>query len=71
MNAEAPHKEEALRAQLNEVREKLDGLVRDLHSVDGELDGLSPERRQYRLLNDVCGALEELGELGYGGEEDE
>jgi hypothetical protein len=64
MDAEAPQREEALRAQLKEVRERLDGLVLDLQTVDGELDGLSTERRQHRLLSDVCGALEELRVLG-------
>ena len=64
MDSVASQTEEALRAQLRQAREGLDGLVRDLHAVDAELDGLSTERRQYRLLNDVCGALEELGELG-------
>ena len=41
--------------------------MRDLRAVDDELDGLSTERQQYRLLHEVCGALEELSELGAAG----
>jgi hypothetical protein len=67
MNSVGSEREEALRGQLRQTRQRLDGLVRDLHAVDAELDALSTERRQYRLLNDVCGALEELAELGGAG----
>jgi hypothetical protein len=56
--------EQALRARLEQARERLNGLVRDLQSVDGELERLGPERKQYRLLHLACGALEELTELG-------
>jgi hypothetical protein len=56
--------QEALRAQLEQARERLDGLVRDLRAVDRELEGLSEESQQYRLLSQACGALEELNELG-------
>jgi hypothetical protein len=60
----ATEDEQALRSQLGRTREKLDGLVRDLREVDGELEGLSSERQQYRLLSDACGALRELSEQG-------
>jgi hypothetical protein len=56
--------QETLLAQLAQARESLDGLVRDLRAIDGELEGLATGRKQHRLLHDVCGALEELGELG-------
>jgi hypothetical protein len=56
--------EQALRARLEQARERLNGLVRDLQSVDGELERLGPERKQHRLLHLACGALEELSELG-------
>jgi hypothetical protein len=55
---------DALRARLEQAREKLNGFVRDLEAVDGELERLGPERKQYRLLHLACGALEELTELG-------
>ena len=54
--------QQALAARLGQAREKLTALARDLHAIDGELQALEPERRQHRLLLDVCGALEELGE---------
>jgi hypothetical protein len=62
-----PHEEQALREQLEQVSERLDVLVGDLHAVDHELEELSRDRRQYRLLDQVCGALEELSEIGASG----
>jgi hypothetical protein len=67
VDAVEPHDEQALRAQLEQARERLDGLVRDLHAVDHELEELSRDRRQYRLLEQVCGGLEELSEMGAAG----
>jgi hypothetical protein len=55
---------QALLPQLAEAREKLDGLVRDLRAVDAELEALTAERRLHGLLNDACGALEELRATG-------
>jgi outer membrane biosynthesis protein TonB len=59
--------EQALRAQLRQSRERLDGHVRDLRAVDAELDGLSGDRQRYGLLQEACGALEALSELGAAG----
>src|SRR5262245_4527033 len=56
--------QQALLAQVSEAREKLDGLMGELRAVDGELEELATERRQHRLLHDVCGALDELAEIG-------
>jgi hypothetical protein len=60
----ASRDEQALRAQLAQARERLDGLVRDLHAADAELEYLAPQRQQHRLLQTACAALEELGALG-------
>ncbi len=51
-------------AQLGQIRERVDVLVVDLRAVDGELDGLATERKQHRVLHDVCDSLDELGALG-------
>ena len=67
MDAVTGQDQQALLAQLAQAREKLDGLVRDLRAVDRELEDLATERQQHRLLHDVCGALEELGEIGGAG----
>ena len=56
--------EQTLRTQLAHAREKLDGLVRNLRAVDGELDALSGERKQHEALQEACAALDKLGELG-------
>jgi hypothetical protein len=56
--------EQALRAQLGRARARLDGLVRDLRGIDGELEGLSGERERHQLLGRACEALEQLGALG-------
>jgi hypothetical protein len=63
----ATQDEQAIRTRLDQARERLDGLVENLRAVDGELAGLSSERQQFRLLDTVCGGLEELGELGASG----
>ena len=59
--------EETLKAQLRQARERLEALVQDLRAVDRELDGLSGEQPSYRLLEEACGALEQLNEQGEGG----
>jgi hypothetical protein len=53
-----------LATQLEQAREKLDGLVRDLRAVEAELEAVATERTQHRLLHDACGALEELKKIG-------
>ncbi len=58
------HDDELLRQELRRARERLDHLVGDLRDVDLELDGLGTERRQYRLLQDACSALDELDDMG-------
>ena len=64
MNVVVSQDEEALRTELRQARERVDALVQDLRTVDGELEDLSTDRQRYRLLGDACGALEELRELG-------
>ncbi len=64
MNVVVSQDEEALRTELRQARERVDALVQDLRTVDGELEDLSTDRQRYRLLSDACGALEELRELG-------
>jgi hypothetical protein len=64
MDVATAQDQQALAAQLAQAREKLDGLVRDLRSVEGELESLAPEREQHRLLGAACLALQQLGEKG-------
>jgi len=56
--------EQELRAQVEQVRERLDGLTADLRVVDDEVESLAPQRTQHELLDRACGSLEELKELG-------
>lgn len=56
--------EQSLRDQIGESREKLAGLQQDLELVDDTLESLAGEKQQYRLLEQVCGSLEELEQLG-------
>ncbi|MGH8316030.1 MAG: hypothetical protein ACRETU_12865, partial [Steroidobacterales bacterium] len=53
-----------LEGLLAQAREKLEGLVRELRAIDAGLESLAIERRQQRLLQEVCGALEELRQTG-------
>ena len=64
MDAVTGQDQERLLAELAEARARLDALVHDLRGIDGELEDLATDRRQHRLLHDVCGALEELREIG-------
>jgi hypothetical protein len=64
VNTEPPQDEQVLQAQLDQARSRVDGLLRELGVIDGELGELSIEREQYALLGDVCGALDKLSQLG-------
>jgi len=56
--------ERALSAQVEQVRGQLRGLAAELRVVDDELEGLAPQRTHHQLLDQACGSLEKLGELG-------
>jgi len=56
--------EQNLRAQVEKVRERLRGLGDDLRAVDGEVESLAPKREHHELLEQACGSLERLSELG-------
>ncbi len=56
--------EQEVRAQVGEVRGKLEDLTADLRSVDDEFERLKPQRIQHELLDQACGSLEKLDELG-------
>src|SRR5438105_9736078 len=64
MDSQTGQEQQALLAQLAQAQEKLDRLAGDLRAIDAELEDLSTERHQYRLLHDACGALEELRQIG-------
>jgi hypothetical protein len=64
MHDAASQDERMLRAQVQQARERLDALARDLRAIDDELETLSTKRHQYRLLHQACASLEELGEMG-------
>ncbi|MBN1239910.1 MAG: AgmX/PglI C-terminal domain-containing protein [Gammaproteobacteria bacterium] len=62
-----------LRTQITDAQQKLQGLEQNLRAIDDELDGLAAQREQFELLEQVCGSLEKLDELGaaelfWGGE---
>ena len=63
-NVEAVKDQQALIAELGTSQESLDDLVGELRSLDGQLEALSTERKQHRLMHQVCDALGELGQLG-------
>ncbi len=64
MNTLETQDQHALETDLAQANEKLDGLVRDLHAVDAELEALANERRQYELLRRACDTLDELHDVG-------
>lgn len=52
---------------LAEARERLEDLLRDLRTIDTELESMATERQQHQLLQDACASLEKLGEIGGAG----
>ena len=58
------YREDQLRDQLRQARERLDLLVEDLRGVDSELATLETERRQYGVLQEICSGFDALEELG-------
>ena len=63
-SAEALKDQQALIAELGTSQEAVDALVGELRLLDAQLEALSPERNQHRLLHQVCDALGELDKLG-------
>src|SRR5215472_8190119 len=63
-SGEALKDQQALIAELGTSQESLDALVGELRSLDAQLEALSTERNQHRLLHQVCDALDELDQLG-------
>jgi outer membrane biosynthesis protein TonB len=56
--------EQELRVQVEQARDRLQGLTDNLHVVDGEVASLAPQRVHHELLDQACGSLEKLGDLG-------
>ncbi|MBN2083578.1 MAG: AgmX/PglI C-terminal domain-containing protein [Anaerolineales bacterium] len=56
--------EQELLSQVGQVREKLESLASDLRAVEDEIGSLAAERVHHELLDQACGALEKLTELG-------
>ncbi len=56
-----------LRAQIEQTRGELRDYAENLRVVDEEIAALAPRRQQHELLEQACGALERLEQLGAGG----
>jgi hypothetical protein len=56
--------EQELLTQVVQVRGRLEGLTADLRVVDGEVESLASQRMHHELLDQACGSLEKLSELG-------
>ncbi|HUG03680.1 MAG TPA: AgmX/PglI C-terminal domain-containing protein [Steroidobacteraceae bacterium] len=54
----------SIQARAEQVRGKLQEFAAELRVVDDELEGLAPQRMHHQLLDQACGSLEKLGELG-------
>jgi len=61
---QAPKDQETLLTALGTSQESVDALVSELRALDAQLEALGGERKQHRLLHEVCDALGELGQLG-------
>src|SRR5262249_33945913 len=63
-SGEGLKEQQALITELGTSQESVDALVDRLRSLDAQLEALSTERNQHRLLHPVCDALGALGQLG-------
>jgi hypothetical protein len=59
--------QQALAAEIAQARQALEALGGDLRAVDGELEALTTEREQHRLLLEVCNSLDKLNWIGGAG----
>jgi TonB family protein len=50
--------------QISQANENLSGLEQNLRAIDDELENLATRREQYAALEQICGSLEKLEELG-------
>jgi hypothetical protein len=64
MNAAIPQAQEPLQSQIDEALAKLGALDRNFDAITGELENLAEQREQHALLEQTCGSIEKLGELG-------
>jgi hypothetical protein len=53
-----------LHARAEQVRGRRQGLAADLRLVDDEVESLAPQRIHHELLEQACGSLEKLHEVG-------
>jgi hypothetical protein len=56
--------ERDLRGRLEQARERLTVLEREVRALDGELEQLADERKRHALVRETCRTLEALAELG-------
>ena len=61
--AAAPQDSRILVAELEQARERIEALARDVHVVDSELGALAVDRERHRLLQDACRSLSDLESL--------
>jgi hypothetical protein len=54
----------SIQARAEQVRGKLQEFAAELRVVDDELESLALQRMHHQLLDQACGSLEKLGELG-------
>ena len=54
----------ALREQIEQRQRELGGLEQSLQAANSELEALSAQKNQYELLEEICGALLKLDDLG-------
>ena len=56
--------EQELLTQAGQVRSRLEDLNAELRVLDDEVENLAPQRMHHELLDQACGSLEKLSDLG-------
>lgn len=64
MSSAIPLELPTLQERIAEAHAKIAGLEKKQRAVDSELQGMSDQRQQYQLLEQVCSSLAKLDEMG-------
>lgn len=64
MSSVALEDHDLLRTQISQANDRLGSLELALRGIDDELEALGEQRERYDLLEQLCGSLEKLDELG-------
>lgn len=67
MSTSISQQEQSIKGQIARINEKIAGLEKKLGALDDEIASHANQRKQYKLLGDICSSLDQLNEMGASG----